>query len=410
MNIPVITLTVTNTDYLPDGGPTSYSAQGGAFQIGRDAQREWTLPDPGLFISGNHCTVQFDGQAYLLTDTSRNGTFVNGSQSRVKSPYRLQDGDTVAIGHYIISVRIAARAGQELASDSWIGQVGQDDEDIWGGPAVASPAERRAFSSPAKEGYRAPGFVESYLDMPQALPAAAASPHARPDAAKPAPASPSVRQHQFPPVTPAGQLQSGEARGVPRSRGQAEDFLAAFSAGAQLPPTVWQGRNPEDTAREIGAILLLVTEQVSQLLKARSSAKSLARASDRTMIGAIDNNPLKFLPNANDAMEAMFAENRPGYLDALRAFRQAFDDLKTHEIATYAAMQKALARLLADFAPETIEAKVEKSTFANRKAKAWDAFVSRWEAKTDAHENGMLDVFLMYFAEAYEEASRRQKP
>ena len=109
MNIPVITLTVTNTDYLPDGGPTTYSAQGGAFQIGRDAQREWTLPDPGLFISGNHCAIQFDGQAYLLTDISRNGTFVNGSQSRVKSPYRLQDGDTVAIGHYIISVRIAAR-------------------------------------------------------------------------------------------------------------------------------------------------------------------------------------------------------------------------------------------------------------------------------------------------------------
>ncbi len=35
--------------------------------------------------------------------------------------------------------------------------------------------------------------------------------------------------------------------------------------------------------------------------------------------------------------------------------------------------------------------------------------MQRWDAKTEAHENGMLDVFLMYFAEAYQEASGKKR-
>lgn len=404
MSVPAITLTITNIDNLIDGGPTIFSSQGEKFQIGRDAHRGWTLPDPRCFISGNHCEIQFDGQDYILTDVSRNGTFVNGSQNRVKGPYRLVDGDVLAIGHYMISVRIVMKSGEDISDDSWMGN--NDDEDIWGAPAqVATPAHRRAFANPSAQGHRSADFVESYMDMPEARPAAGQ--FGRPEIARP----PVPEQQQFPsprPPTSAAPVRE-EFRGVSPGNRQADEFLAAFGAGAQLSPHLWHGRNPVETAQEIGAIMLLIAEQVSQLLRARASAKSLARTSSRTMIGAVDNNPLKFLPSAHEALEAMFARDRPGYLDAMRAFRDAFDDLKTHEIATYAAMQKALSRLLADFSPEAIEAKVEKSAFSNRKAKAWDVFVAHWHAKTDAHENGMLDVFLQYFAEAYQEASGRPK-
>ena len=155
--------------------------------------------------------------------------------------------------------------------------------------------------------------------------------------------------------------------------------------------------------------MLLITEQMAQLMRARASAKAMVGAKQRTQIQAMDNNPLKFEPDPVAALETMLSKGRSGYLDAMRAFREAFDDLKAHEMATYAAMQKALGRLLEDLSPEVIEQKVEKSMLGNAKAKAWETFVQRWEAKTEAHENGMLDVFLLYFSEAYQEAEGKRR-
>ena len=156
-------------------------------------------------------------------------------------------------------------------------------------------------------------------------------------------------------------------------------------------------------------MMLLIAEQTALLLKARASAKAMVRTTDRTVIGALDNNPLKFMADPVEALEAMLSKDRSGYLDGMRAFREAFEDIKSHELATYSAMQKALSRLLADLSPEAIEAKVEKSAFSNRKAKAWETFVQRWDAKVEAHENGMLDVFLLYFSEAYQEATGKKR-
>jgi type VI secretion system protein ImpI len=115
------------------------------------------------------------------------------------------------------------------------------------------------------------------------------------------------------------------------------------------------------------------------------------------------------VPRPEEVLEIMF-QRRAGYLDAKHSVDEAFQDLKTHEFATYAAMQKALARLLEDLSPEAIEAKVASSAFSSKKGRAWETFVATWEAKEKPHENGMLDVFLSYFADAYSKASKPQKP
>jgi type VI secretion system protein ImpI len=126
------------------------------------------------------------------------------------------------------------------------------------------------------------------------------------------------------------------------------------------------------------------------------------------MIGSVDNNPLKFVPTAEEMLDIMFARRRPGYLDARGSVEDAFRDLKSHELATYAAMQTALAQLLEDLSPEAIEKKVLASTFSSKKSRAWDTFTATWSAREEAHENGMLDVFLAYFSEAYAKASKQR--
>ena len=184
------------------------------------------------------------------------------------------------------------------------------------------------------------------------------------------------------------------------------DFLRALAHGAGVSPEVFARRDESELAAEIGIVLRTVVEELALLLKARAAAKVLAKTSHRTMVGAADNNPLKFLPSAEEILEAMFARRRPGYLDAKRSFEDAFGDLKTHEIATYAAMQSALGRLLDDLSPESVEKKLPASAFSSKKTRAWDAFVTIWETKEAAHENGMLDVFLAYFSEAYAKAAK----
>ncbi|MYZ50514.1 type VI secretion system-associated FHA domain protein TagH, partial [Propylenella binzhouense] len=183
--------------------------------------------------------------------------------------------------------------------------------------------------------------------------------------------------------------------------------LRALADGAGLRPDAFAGSDPEQLAQEIGTVLRVVVEQTALLLKARAAAKAIAKSSSRTMIGAADNNPLKFVPGATEVLETMFVRRRAGYLDARRSFEEAFADLRMHEIATFAAMQKALGRLLDDLSPDAVMAKVSGSAFSSRKGRAWDLFAERWSAKTDPYENGMLDVFLAYFAEAYDEASKK---
>lgn len=196
---------------------------------------------------------------------------------------------------------------------------------------------------------------------------------------------------------------SGFQPAAPR-RPDAASFARAVAAGAGLPADAFAHRDEHELAREIGAVLRTVAEETAQLLKARAAAKMLAKSTLRTMVGPAENNPLKFLPTAEEILDAMLARRRQGYLDAKRSFEEAFRDLKAHEIATYSAMQSALGRLLDDLSPEAVEKKVPASMFGSKKAQSWDTFVTIWRAKETAHENGMLDVFLAYFSEAYAKA------
>jgi type VI secretion system protein ImpI len=89
----LLRLTIENLDRLPDGGPVRVQVEGRGLDIGRDQHLDWTLPDPSRFISGKHCEVRAGDSEYLLYDVSTNGTFVNGSENRMQSPYRLHSGD-----------------------------------------------------------------------------------------------------------------------------------------------------------------------------------------------------------------------------------------------------------------------------------------------------------------------------
>ena len=348
-----ISLQINNVDALPPGLSTGYAARDRSFEIGRDAC-DWTLSDPDKFISGRHCEVRYEAGAFWLHDVSRNGTYINGSNQRMTGPHRLANGDRMLIGRYVIFVSI--------------------DE------------ERAATGHP--------GHGATQREMPVA-------------AGRP------LEFGDWPFFDPVAQ-RSGQR--VSASTFPSQPFLPStrdevwreIAIAAGISPELLQSRDPHEVAAEIGAVLRTVVEELTLLLKARAAAKMLAKSTQRTMISAADNNPLKFVPGTDDILEIMFARRRAGYLDARRSIEDAFRDLKTHEFATYAAMQAALSRLLDDLSPEAIGRKLPPTSFSSKKSQAWDAFVATWRTMEEAHENGMLDIFLAYFSEAYAKADKQK--
>lgn len=174
-----------------------------------------------------------------------------------------------------------------------------------------------------------------------------------------------------------------------------------------MPEDAFAGQDPGAVAEEIGALLRLIAENLKQLLGARQESRGLVRSSRQTMVQAMDNNPLKFTPTAEEALRIMLGPRTPSYLDARQTLRQTFDDLKSHQIGTFAAMQQAVRMLVEELDPRSIERTAAPdrglgAMVGSRKAKLWDAYVTLWEAKTARHDDGMVDTFMHYFSECYQ--------
>ena len=188
-----------------------------------------------------------------------------------------------------------------------------------------------------------------------------------------------------------------------------QEFIQRLAAGANVPEAVFANRKATDVAFELGEMLRLCFANLMQLLKARAEAKNMARAGARTMIEPRENNALKFTPNPEAAFAIIFGPATGGYLDGRQTLERSFADLKAHEAATFAAMQQAVMQLFEDLAPDAIEEAAgggsKRSFLSGGKAKNWELYTERWNAKAGAGEHGMLDAFLDSFAAYYDEAT-----
>jgi type VI secretion system protein ImpI len=186
------------------------------------------------------------------------------------------------------------------------------------------------------------------------------------------------------------------------------DWVAAFERGAGLPAGAVQRPQGDDAlAEELGQLFRLVTENLKAMLSARDETKNAMRSSQRTMIQALENNPLKFSPTPEDAMRIMFGEKVRSYLDARQTLEASFGDLKTHQMKTFTAMQQALQALIEDLSPEKISEATSSDgglagLVSSRRAKLWDIYAERFSAKAGRHERGMIDAFMILFAEMYD--------
>jgi type VI secretion system FHA domain protein len=188
------------------------------------------------------------------------------------------------------------------------------------------------------------------------------------------------------------------------------ELAAAFARGAGLRTEVAPALTPE-AMEHLGALLRATAEGTLALLQSRAVAKRHMRA-EATHIAPRENNPLKFSPDATEALTRMLQrDGSPGFLGPVAALRDAHRDLLVHQVAMVAGMRAAVFELFSRLGPEAAESAEGPAHGASRISVLRAAALWRRHCMQHAHLLEHLDddfeaIFGREFLRAYEAQSR----
>ncbi|CAN5413423.1 hypothetical protein BH11PSE9_BH11PSE9_38130 [soil metagenome] len=184
------------------------------------------------------------------------------------------------------------------------------------------------------------------------------------------------------------------------------ELLAALLDGLRMPGLQIQSLTP-DLMHLIGQLLRESTAGTVDMLVARSVLKREIRA-ELTMIKARENNPLKFSPTAEVALNHLLNPPTAGFMSGGPAMRDAYNDLRAHQFGMLAGMRAALDGVLKRFDPAVLETRLgQKSVLASllpatRKARLWELFNELYEQLSAEANDDFHELFGKAFLRAYE--------
>ncbi len=171
----------------------------------------------------------------------------------------------------------------------------------------------------------------------------------------------------------------------------------------------------EDKMLEIsetaGLLVRETMEGMMQVLSFRKKIKEEFRI-NVTTIQPVENNPLKFSANVDDAMENMFIKENNAYKEPIEAVREGFQGIAEHQVAVLAGMQAAFRGMLERLDPETLEKRFEKYKKPGliqigKKRQNWESYKAYHEELAENIDNSFQHLFGYDFVQAYEEQMQR---
>ena len=429
-------LTITSYHKITPGQCPEKSMDQGVMAIGRSSDNDWVLPDPERLVSSQHCVIQYKDGRYYLTDNSTNGVELvkAGIRMRRGNSEPLQDGELIRIGDYEIQARIDFNV-QAIDSQPFAGDSPNSFEALMG--AVASQPAPTPMIAPQFQGASAMETLPDLFDFlsPTAVPPPTVADHVpseqhdfRPPApvAVPAPEKPLVQGSVIPEDwdlfsdAPAPVVNAAPAPAPiipPPPVVDAEpppDLLQAFLRGAGLDQLRLDKADACAQMESIGRSYRLMVEGLIDVLRARASLKGEFRM-QQTMIRPAENNPLKFAPNADEALLLLLRHGNQAFMAPDLAVRDSFDDLRAHQLAVMAGVEAAIKHLLTRFEPAQLEERMGKpgglsSLFnGSRQAQYWQQFTELYSNISREAQDDFQDLFGREFSRAYEEHSARQR-
>ncbi|MGY2322621.1 type VI secretion system-associated FHA domain protein TagH [Pseudomonas azotoformans] len=437
--------------------------------IGRGPDNDLTLDDPGKYISRVHARIERRGAEFYLTDTGSNPSLVNERPLGNGRERVLEEGDRLVIGDYALEVRLEQPAAVEPEDDALATRI-LPPLFVPPPPPVAAPLPPLEVPQPL---VRNPEVVVPVLlhdDLagarileggslfdgvmplsdplglnPSLTPAfhGTESDHVAPQLqAFNAPlwqAEPQVIPEDYDPLfglssEPAVVPDLSVGAGLPAKNDNAvvqenlgvrepiagkpaptvgDAVLQALLTGLGIPD-LHTSRSPTELAQLVGEMLRATTAGTMDVLMARALTKRESHI-DMTMIGAYSNNPLKFFPDADNALTQMLGGDSPAYMRPVKAMNASFEDLKAHELAVIAGMRAALGAVVQRFDPARVEQRrtthgaLDKWMPARRKARLWDRLVERYEDLARDADEDLQRLFGELFSKAYEEQVARMR-
>ncbi|NVZ68150.1 type VI secretion system-associated FHA domain protein TagH [Pseudomonas costantinii] len=435
-------LTITSYHKITPGQCSEKSINQGVMAIGRSLDNDWVLPDPERLVSSQHCVIQYKDGRYYLTDNSTNGVeLVNaGIRLRRGNSEPLQDGELIRIGDYEIQARIDFNV-QTVDNQPFAGDSPNSFEALMG--AVGSPPAPTPVIAPQFQGASSMDTLPDLFDFlsPTAVPPPTVADHVpseqhdfRPPTpvAVPVVGKPVVSDSVIPedwdlfgdtpapvvtapaPVAPPEVPLAPPAIQPPVADSQQPDLLQAFLRGAGLDQLRLDKADACAQMESIGRSYRLMVEGLIDVLRARASLKGEFRM-QQTMIRPAENNPLKFAPNADEALLLLLRHGNQAFMAPDAAVRASFDDLRAHQLAVMAGVEAAIKHLLARFEPAQLEERMGKpgglsSIFnGSRQAQYWQQFTELYSNISREAQEDFQDLFGREFSRAYEEHSARQR-
>ncbi|WP_395609963.1 type VI secretion system-associated FHA domain protein TagH [Pseudomonas sp. B22129] len=431
-------LTITSYHKITPGQCPEKSLNQGSMAIGRSSDNDWVLPDPERLVSSQHCVIQYKEGRYYLTDNSTNGVeLVNaGIRLRRGNSELLQDGELIRIGDYEILARIDFNV-QAVDSQPFANESPNSFEALMG--AVVNTPAPVPVIAPQFQGASSMDTLPDLFDFlsPTAVPPPTVPDHVpseQHDFRPPTPVvveKPVVSGSVIPddwdlfadtPPTPVASPPAAVIQPPPvvepvlpvADSSQQPDLLQAFLRGAGLDQLRLDKAQAEAQMESIGRSYRLMVEGLIDVLRARASLKGEFRM-QQTMIRPAENNPLKFAPNADEALLLLLRHGNQAFMAPDIAVRDSFDDLRAHQLAVMAGVEAAIKHLLARFEPGQLEERMGKpgglsSLFnGSRQAQYWQQFTELYSNISREAQEDFQDLFGREFSRAYEEHSARQR-
>jgi type VI secretion system protein len=398
--------------------------------IGRGTDNEWILPDPERYLSGKHARVDFRAGAYILVDTSSNGTYVNGAQVPLGKyhDYALKDGDYVRLGEYELLVSIdqsndfppeesaiVAYDGQSPSSavkKSTANDLGADldlsqllePSGLSIADSGARPRDLYGQSLPplghAPETAEAGGTPWHMMTRPLKVDTPKAdAPHGD------APKTSRVIEN-----SPSPNLSRSQSLAL--YEGDFDIGLAAFCRGAGIEP---RSVSPDARGAALQLAGQLLREAVLGLMdlnQGRNEFRNKFRIPAPSADGA--DSALNLSKGVDEALVRLLTtiSTRAGSVEAIR---DNFRELKAQNTAALTATRAAFEEFLSRVDPKELEQRFDRAgkrgVFGGQsKAKYWDLYTELFSGLAQRPADGFPHAFTETFAKAYETRMRALIP
>ena len=393
--------------------------------IGRSSECEWPLPDKNRRISRKHALISCDGKNFYIRDESANGILcpLNKELIGKSAPHKIEHGESYIIGDYTLQARLLRNPGAyverdilPMSSEELVSESNTLDLD----PLVAM--EQQEFNDARQR----MGLYDDFLLNEQKeestehdhtkpifdnLPNFSAIPENWDKIVTATDAQPwTIDNH---PVSSSAVSPAAAEKSLPPLIAPApkEEFLSVPETDVFFKGLGFSNipKDPKERERILcvaAELLSAAVDGMIQSLHNRAESKNDLRL-PITTIRLAGNNPLKFSPTAQVALEQLLMPKEPGSLPAAKAMYAAFDDLHSHNMGLLAGARAAVRAALDKVSPETVGARLDDNgpVRVARTSRLWHTFRRIHGALLNDH-NGFAAFFLQDFARAYELQAR----